>query len=252
MIELNKVYNENCLDTMKRMDDNSVDLVVTSPPYNMRTRVRNGQYTTREKSEHFSKKYKHFSDSLPIKEYYSFHLKVLQELLRVSKTIIWNIQIVTGSKEAIFKLIGVFNKNIKDVIVWDKGFGQPAMHHKCLNKATELLLVFENDAKAGRVFNRAYFDRGTVSDIWRINRASSIKIDGLNAIFPDLLVGQCIKYFSKENDIVYDPFFGSGTTGLVAHRLNRKFIGSEISKECCKIAEKRLIVTKQGDLFNND
>ncbi|KKK45517.1 hypothetical protein LCGC14_3165370, partial [marine sediment metagenome] len=45
--------------------------------------------------------------------------------------------------------------------------------------------------------------------------------------------------------MVYDPFFGSGTTGLVAHRLNRKFIGSEISKEYCEIAEKRLATTKQ-------
>lgn len=68
-MEINKIYNENCLDTMAKMPDKFVDLVVTSPPYNMRTRIRNGQYTTREKSEHFSKKYKHFDDALPINDY---------------------------------------------------------------------------------------------------------------------------------------------------------------------------------------
>ena len=56
------IFNEDCLETMKRLKDKSVDLVVTSPPYNMRTRIRNGEYTTRELSEHFSKKYSHFTN----------------------------------------------------------------------------------------------------------------------------------------------------------------------------------------------
>ena len=59
MLEVNKIYNMDCLEGLKLLSDNSVDLVVTSPPYNMRTRIRNGEYTTREKSEHFSKKYAH-------------------------------------------------------------------------------------------------------------------------------------------------------------------------------------------------
>ena len=157
------------------MDDLSVDLTFTSPPYNMRTRVRNGKYTTRETGEHFSKKYEDFHDALSIEEYYEFHKNVLTELMRVSKTTIWNIQIVTGSKEAVFKLIGDFNKNIKDIIVWDKGNGQPAMHSGVLNSVVEYLIIFESDAKAGRCFNRSYFDRGTLNNIWRIKRAKSIK-----------------------------------------------------------------------------
>jgi len=72
-LEVNKLYNENCLETLKRMPDKFVDLIVTSPPYNMRTRIRNGEYTKREKSEHFSKKYKHFSDDLTIEEFNAFH-----------------------------------------------------------------------------------------------------------------------------------------------------------------------------------
>ncbi len=65
------------------------------------------------------------------------------------------------------------------------------------------------------------------------------------AVYPQELCETPIKAGCPEGGIVYDPFAGSGTTGLVAHRLNRKFIGSEISNEYCKIAEKRLAPTKQ-------
>ena len=112
-----KLINDDCLIAIQKLANDSIDLIVTSPPYNMRTRVRNGKYTTRETSEHFSKKYKNFHDALSIDDYYTFHKEVINQMLRVSKIIFYNIQIVTGSKEALFKIIGDFNKNIKDIIV---------------------------------------------------------------------------------------------------------------------------------------
>ena len=90
MLEINKIYNCDCLDGLKQLPDQYVDLVVTSPPYNMRTRIRDGQYTTRETGEHFSKKYTYFPDDLPIDEYYEFHKSVISELLRISKIICYN------------------------------------------------------------------------------------------------------------------------------------------------------------------
>jgi site-specific DNA-methyltransferase (adenine-specific)/modification methylase len=234
-----KVICGDCLTELKKFDDNSVDLTVTSPPYNMRTRVRNGEYTTRERSEHFSKKYKYFDDALSIDDYYKFHKSVLKELLRVSKTIFWNVSIVTGSKEAIFKIIGDFSKNIKDIIIWDKGHGQPAMHNNCINRATELIIVFENDASAGRTLNRAYFKRGEMNDIWRIKRPKE-KILSHSAIFPIELSDKIIENFSKENDIILDPFMGSGTVGVSCKKLNRQFIGIELSKDYYNIAKDRI------------
>ena len=100
MLEDNKIYNEDCLETLSRMPDNFVDLVITSPPYNMRLRVRNGDYTEREFAEHFCQKYTYFTDALPIDDFYTFHKKVIGELLRVSKIVCYNFQVVTGSKEA--------------------------------------------------------------------------------------------------------------------------------------------------------
>lgn len=247
-MEINKLYNENCLDTLKRMPDKFVDLVVTSPPYNMRTRIRNGEYTTREKSEHFSKKYKHFGDDLPIDEFYSFHSEVLIELLRVAKIICYNFQIVTGSKEAFFKIIGDFNKDIKDIIIWDKGHGQPAMHGQVMNSCYEMILILEDDKRAGRAIQNAKFKRGEMNNILRLGRGERVS-DVHGAIYPEMLAGELIKAFSEEGNLIYDPFMGSGTTGMVAHKLNRNWIGSEITEEYCKIAETR--IQSAVGLFSN-
>ena len=155
-MRLDIIYNEDCIETMAKMPDKFIDLVVTSPPYNMRTRIRNGKYTTREKIEHFSKKYKHFDDALPINNFYEFHSKVLNELLRISKIVYYNFQIVTGSKEAFFKIIGDFNKDIKDIIIWDKGSGQPAMHGMVLNSCYEMILILE-EVKKYAIFMVQFF-----------------------------------------------------------------------------------------------
>jgi len=239
MVDINKVYNENCLDTTSKMSDKFVDLVVTSPPYNMRTRIRDGKYTTRETSEHFSKKYKHFDDALPINDFYQFHTTVLKELLRVSKIVCYNFQIVTGSKEAFFKIIGDFNKNIKDIIIWDKGHGQPAMHENVLNSCYEMILILEDDNRAGRMIQNGKFKRGEMNNILRIGRGKKVS-DIHGATFPEKLPYELITAFSNKGDLVYDPFMGSGTTGLVAQQLDRNYIGSELITEYSNIAEQRI------------
>ena len=92
------------METLRRVPDNFVDLVVTSPPYNMNLRIRNGKYCSRQIVKEFSTKYEGFDDNMPLEEYYEFHLGVLRELLRVSGLIFYNIQIVTGSKRAFLGL----------------------------------------------------------------------------------------------------------------------------------------------------
>ena len=234
-----KLINNDCLIAMKDIPDGIVDLVLTSPPYNMRTRIRDGKYTTREKSEHFSKKYSNFHDALPIDEFYEFHKNCIKEMLRVSKVVVYNFQIVTGSKEAFFKIIGDFNQDIKDIIVWDKGFGQPAMHEKVLNSAYELILILESDKRAGRVIQNATFKRGEMQNILRINRVNS-KIKGHSAIFPESLAEEIIAKFSNEEDTILDPFMGSGTTGVACKNLNRNFIGIELDPTYFQIAKERI------------
>ena len=73
-----KLYNENCLDTLARMNNNSVDLVITSPPYNMNLRISKGRYHSRQIVKEISTKYENFSDNLPIDKFYSLHSKILK------------------------------------------------------------------------------------------------------------------------------------------------------------------------------
>lgn len=245
-IKLDHIYNEDCLDTLKRMKNDSIDCVITSPPYNMNLRIRNGKYCSRQIVKELSTKYSNFNDNLPIEEYNKFHSLVLTELLRVSKVVFYNIQIVTGSKRSIFKMIGDFHENLKDIIVWDKGVAQPAMQQQVLNRRTELILVFEKDYPISRQFRYANFERGTLTDIWEIKRGKKISKEH-GAIFPEELVSKIVENFTNIGEVVYDPFMGLGTTAVVCKKLKRKFVGSEISKPYLSIIEERL--KNVGGLF---
>ena len=79
-----------------------------------------------------------------------------------------------------------------------------------------------------------------MSDVWRIGRGNHGQVDGHNATFPLDLAGKAIMGWSKEGDIVLDPFLGSGTTAVAAKQLKRKYIGIELSEEYCEIAKQRL------------
>jgi DNA modification methylase len=215
------------------------DLAFTSPPYNMRTRVRNGEYTEREKGEHFSKKYSEFDDAMSLSDYYDMHKSVINNLISMCDLSLINFQIVTGSKEAWFRIIGDFHKEIQDVIIWDKGFGEPAMNEGIINRGHEQILVIEKDATAGRKIRQAAFSRGALSHIWRIGTSTEI-IDGHSATFPIKLPLIAIKSFSVVGNSVIDPFMGAGTTGIACVNLGRSFVGIERERKYFDIACRRI------------
>ena len=242
---INKIHNEDCLITMDKMPDKMVDLVMTSPPYNMNLRIMKGKYRSRQIVKEFSTKYEGFDDNLPIDDFYNLHSKILKELLRVSKIVFYNIQIVTGSKRAFFKIMGEFHKNLKEVIIWDKKHGQPAMQQEVLNRRSELLLVFEDEENAiSRQFKKCNFGRGTLDDVWEIRRGA--KVDSSHgATFPLELVEKVLANFTLPNDLVYDPFSGTGTTAVVCKKMGRNYIGSEMLQKCCEKSIVRLQKTKE-------
>ena len=247
----NYIYNECCLKTLKNLKDNSVHTVITSPPYNMNLRIRNGKYCSRQIVKELSTKYDDFADNLDINFYNVFHSNVLSELIRVSNLVFYNIQIVTGSKKSVFKMIGDYADYLKDIIVWDKGHAEPAIHSGVLNKRTELVLVFAKENSISRKFYNAEFERGSLSDLWFIPKEKA-QTEKHKAIFPKKLVQTIIKNFTKENDLIYDPFMGLGTTAIVAKSMNRQYIGSEISKEYIELAMKRINSETALPLFEKE
>lgn len=221
------------------MEDNSIDSVITSPPYNMNLRIRNGVYCSRQIVKELSTKYANFDDNLPIDEYYELHLSILKELLRVSNMVFYNIQIVTGSKRAIFKIIGELSDYLKDIVIWDNGNGQPAMAERVMNRRTELILIFDKNNAISRQFDICNFKRGTLDDLWLIKRGKKVSSEH-GAVFPEELIYTILENFTKEGNTIYDPFMGTGTTAVVSKKLKRNYIGSEISSEYIKVANKRL------------
>lgn len=232
----------NCYDELKKMKDNSVDCVITSPPYNMNLRIRSGKYCSRQIVKEFSTKYDDFSDNMPMEEYYEFHKNVITELLRITKGYIFYIvQPVTGNKPALYKILGDFHKNIKDVIIWNKVTGQPAMANLVMNSVFEYIIIFTKDQTSAmsRQFVDASFARGTLNNVWNIKRRKSVDKSHA-ATFPEDISDNIIVNFTKENDVILDPFSGTGTTGVSCLKNKRNYIGIEISEKYLNISKERL------------
>ena len=226
-IELNKIYCESNLETMNRMDDLSIDYVLTSPPYNVFNKSLS--------------KYKDFKDDFSQSQYFEQQKELIKEMLRVTKNhIFYNIQMVSGNKVALHKLIGYFADNIKEVIIWQKS-GQPAISEKVFNSCFEYIIIFSNNEPNKRYFADANFKRGTQNNIFKIlNSHSNPFADVHKAIMPLDIPRYFMINFGKENDIWYDPYMGTGTTAVSAIEEKRRFIGSDISKEYTDLANKRL------------
>ncbi|MDE5617832.1 MAG: site-specific DNA-methyltransferase [Ureaplasma sp.] len=237
-----KIIQGNCLDEIRKSNDDTFDHVITSPPYNMNLRIRNGKYCSRQIVKEFSTKYNGFDDNLSMDEYFEFHKNVILELLRVCKKyIFYIIQPVTGNKRALYKLMGEFNEYIKDVIIWDKIHGQPAMASGVMNSVYEYIIIFtknKNDS-ISRQFKECSFNRGTLNNIWSIKRQNSIS-NLHSATFPEELINNIILKFTKSNELILDPFSGTGTTGICCIKNNRKYLGIELIKEYVDISIERI------------
>ena len=237
----------DCLEKMKDIPDKSIDMVFTSPPYNMNLRIRNGKHCSRQIVKELSTKYEGFADNLSMEDYFNFNVRVVSELLRVSDLVFYNVQFLTGNKSALYKLIGHFHDKIKEFIIWDKINAQPAIGQKVLNSRFEVILVFQNSHPESRSFDTAQFARGTLQNLWQIKRGKKIEASH-GATFPEELAEVVVKNFSFNEATILDPFMGTGTVGVVCKKTNRNFIGLELLPAYFKIAERRIneVILKNG------
>ena len=238
-----RLIQGDCIEAMQMLIEQGVkmDAVITSPPYNMNLRISRGRYISRchysKHTEEFSTKYKNYNDDLPMEQYFDFQKSFIEKALALSPLVFYNIQMITGNKIALFKLLGHFADKIKEVIIWDKENGQPAMQNGVLNSQFEFIFVFSNDKPYNRMFEPSGFERGTETNVWKIKRERNKEH---KAAFPKALIKRILENFIPEGSIVLDPFMGSGTTGVVCRDLNRKFIGIELDEDYYQIACDRI------------
>tara|TARA_X000000368_G_scaffold384318_1_gene342836 strand:- start:34 stop:765 length:732 start_codon:yes stop_codon:yes gene_type:complete len=237
---MNSLFNGDCLEYMKEdMFSSQAHITITSPPYNMNLRIKYGKYLKRTEKSKISTKYKNFSDDLSMEEYYEFNKEVIHYLLQISDLVFYNVQFLTGNKRALFKLMGEFNEQLKEVIIWNKVNAQPAMGEKVLNSQYEVILVFDKDNAISRKFDTATFDRGTLSNVWDIKRGKKLNKEH-GATFPEELIEKILHNFTKPGDVVFDPFMGTGTVGVVCSKMKRWFIGVELDKDYFDFAKERI------------
>jgi len=206
-MELNKIYNMDCLEYMRTMPDKSVDLVLTDPPYGkMWTRGKNGIGMLKDKNESD----KTLWDIKPQKE-------VFDEMLRVGKEVI-----IFGGN--------YFTDYLPPSncwIVWDK-LGDLKLGEQIPFAHCELAWTSLNKTVKKYTFRSQGFIKDTKDE--RVHPTQK----------PTELFAEIIKDFSKEGDIILDPFLGSGTTAVACKLLKRNYIGIEIDKKYCEIAEQRI------------
>ena len=228
------------MDYMKTLPDKTFDICITSPPYNMNTRVnaKGVGYCSRQMDKGISTKYKNYSDNLSMLDYEKFLTSTIRELVRVSGTVFFNIQQVTGNKPALYRAIGELSEYVKEVIIWDKCCSQPAIGEQTLNSLFEYIFVFGGNPITRQFRGKANFSRGSEDNVFRIRPANTSTTDH-KAGFPIKLPNKILKLFASAGSRVFDPFLGTGTTAIAAHYFGCDFVGCEIDKYYYDAAVKR-------------
>ena len=237
-MELNKIYNMDCIEGLKQIDDNSIDLIVTSPPYNVGI-----DYDT-------------WNDCMPWDEYLNWCERWLTECFRVLKPdgrICINHYIAFMSPfegEGQFPLMDFRNImtdigfNVHKLAIWTDrtmakntawGSWMSASAPNIMTPYEGILIAYKEQwgkiNKGKSTISRKQFIEG-VSGLWNLGTT----VSDTKANFPKSLPNMCINLLTYEGDTVLDPFMGSGTTAVVAKELGRNFIGFEISPNYAEVA----------------
>jgi site-specific DNA-methyltransferase (adenine-specific) len=267
---INLIHGD-CLEEMKNIPDNSIDLTITSPPYdNLRT-------------------YGGVIDGWSFEKFQG----IARELYRITKdggVVVWVVadatikgsETGTSFKQALYFMECGFN--LHDTMIWQKASYVPLTHNR-YEQEFEYMFVFSrgkvqtfnpikveckyagtttwgdasfhktNDSGLIKVGKKVVNDTKIKGNVFRYDTAKASRkgeYGGHPAPFPEALANDHILSWSNAGDTVFDPFTGSGTTGKMAILNNRNFIGIELNEEYFKIAEKRInnaIADKQSRLF---
>lgn len=248
MIELNTFYQENCLDTLDKMDDKFIDCVLTSPPYNMTK--RKGGYADKQP------RYDEYQDWKTEEEYNQWTCDVFNKIdkkLKDNGIILYNFSYSIENPGLPYTMLGKLltetNFTVADTIIWKKNnsIPHPASYNR-LNRIVEFVyvLVRKNELKTFKCYKKItktsekgqnYYE---IVDNFIIAKNNDERTDLNKATYSTELCIKLLNTYSKENDLIYDPFMGTGTTGVACKTIGRNFIGSEISKSQVDYSNQRI------------
>jgi len=235
---LNKVHPGDCVELMDKMPAESIGLIVTSPPYNLRNSTGNGMKNGsggKWENAQLIKGYKGHSDDMPHDEYVKWQRDCLSSMMRILKSdgaIFYNHKwrVQGGLWQDRSDIVKDFP--VRQIIIWKRAGGINFNPGYFLPTYEVIYLICKPDFKLAPKAN-------ATGDVWSIVQEDN---NPHPAPFPAELAQRCIQ--STTAKVVLDPFIGSGTTAIAAEICNRKWIGLEISKEYCRIARERIEVER--------
>lgn len=238
---LSNISCGECLNKMKEIPDNSIDLIITDPPYNLGLFMKKrGTNIKGMRDNHFA-----FSgwDDLLFEEWVSNMDSFIKECNRVLKkrgTLLIFMSLM--KVETIINLALKHNFYYKTVGIWHKTNPMPRNMNLHFLNSTESWLYFINKGATGTFNNKGkaihdFIETSTINKSEkRLGKHPTQK--------PLELISHFVEILSNEGDVVLDPFMGSGTTGVACEKLNRIFYGVELDSSYYDIAKKRLIYNK--------
>ena len=235
-MELNKIYKEDCLITLSKIPDKYVNLIITSPPYNKNYYSKKSNINKLNSSKFRTIDYDNYNDNLKPELYISWQKKILKECCRILKddgSIFYNHMDILNNHLTIHPSF-VYDFNVKQVLVWNRS-NTPKLDENYFYPINEWIYwIKKNKQSKTKFYRKKCVFQKSILNIKPYTKSNH------PASFPLELANNFILSCSDIDDIVYDPFIGSGTTAIASIINNRNYIGSEISKNYVNIANKRI------------
>ncbi|MCX8027155.1 MAG: site-specific DNA-methyltransferase [Thermodesulfovibrionales bacterium] len=244
-LELNNIYHMDCIEGMKNIPEDSIDIVITDPPFAIDFKAKRSNYnrTATRVIEGYNE--------IPKDNYHDFTIKWMTEVYRVLRDS-GSMYVFSGWNNLKDILIAIDDLGFITVnhIIWKYQFGV-VTKRRFITSHYHCLYVCKDDAKR-RFFPYARFQKDATDgnggslhykdkeDVWVIKREYWTGQQKTPTKLPAELIKKILLYSTQEGDVVLDPFLGSGQVAVISKLMNRRYIGFEIVKEYYEFAKKRL------------
>lgn len=231
------LINADCLEALSKIPNDKIDLVLTDPPYNLGSFVKNRDTNLHKMRDNF------FGaagwDDLDFDEWVAameIFFKETARVIKVGGSMIVFMSII--KVETIIKIAEKYGFYYKTTGIWHKKNPMPRNMNLHFVNSTEAWIYFTYKKRTGTFNNEGMVIHDFIES--SVTPTSEKKHGKHPTQKPESVMEHFVKLLTNENDWVIDPFMGSGTTGVVSKRMNRNFIGIELDKKYFEIAKKRI------------
>lgn len=241
------LHNGNCIEVLKNIEDESIDLILTDPPYNLGKFMKDRQTNLKRMRSNF------FGsagwDDLEYSEWIEHMEEFFKEISRISSrggSMIIFMSII--KVESIIRLAEKHGFYYKTTGIWHKLNPMPRNMHLHFVNSTESWIYFTNKARTGKFNNNGKVVHDFIET--SLTPSNERKHGKHPTQKPVKLMEHFIETLTDEGNVILDPFMGSGSAGVAAKKLNRDFIGIELSEEYYKISKSRIEEVSQNESKN--